>query len=78
MILKVLKQLKIGKVIICAHSFSTTYAPTLLHGYPDIFEGYVNVTGMHDYWNTGFFTVYQAVAVEYRYYEEIAQREKPW
>jgi pimeloyl-ACP methyl ester carboxylesterase len=68
LILLVLDRLKVGKAVICAHSFSSTYSPSLIKAYPHRFEGYINAAGMGDCWNHGFLSVYHNVTVSQGYY----------
>lgn len=57
----VLTKLKVAQVVLVAHSMGSIFAGYLFDAYPQYFRGYINVTGIVNYWYVGLKTFYRNV-----------------
>ena len=62
-----MRHLKVGRVVLCAHSLGSIYSSYFITKYPQFVEGYINITGIVDHWYTGLLTFFQTVITEFGY-----------
>lgn len=61
----VLDRLKVAQVVVCGHSMGSIFSGYLFDAYPQYFRGYINVTGIVNYWYIGLKTFYRYTVAKY-------------
>ena len=63
----VLNELNVPQVVLCGHSMGSIFFGYLFSVYPQYFRGYINITGIVNYWYVGLKTFYRNVIAAYGY-----------
>ena len=58
LITMVLNELRVAQVVLCGHSMGSIFFGYLYDAYPQYFRGYINITGIVNYWFVGLTTFY--------------------
>lgn len=56
---------KVDKMIFCGHSMGSIFASYFITKYPQYVKGYINITGIVNYWYVGLMTFYRFVIGAY-------------
>jgi pimeloyl-ACP methyl ester carboxylesterase len=78
LIIKLMKALHVQKAIFCAHSLGSMFCSYFITHHPQYVEGYINVTGMVDYWSTGILVFFQTTFTEHGYNSAEWRAKKLW
>ena len=62
-----MKQRKINKIVLCAHSLGSFLAGYFINKYPLVIDGYINVTGIANQWTIGMLTFYRLIVVSNKF-----------
>lgn len=65
LIVLVLAQRKVPRIIYIGHSMGSIFASFFIHRYPEVVQGYVNVTGIVNQWYLGLLTFYRNTTAAY-------------
>ena len=61
----VLGELNVAQVVLCGHSMGSILGGYIMDVYPQFFRGYINITGIVNYWYVGLKTFYLNVVLKY-------------
>jgi U1 small nuclear ribonucleoprotein C len=65
LIVAVLEQRRVSKIVYVGHSMGSIFGGYFISKHPEMVVGYVNVTGIVNYWYVGLMTFYRNLIVTY-------------